>query len=154
MKKSIVILLTALSVAFAVSASEDHDHDREHEHGNEEKHDDHTEHDDHEGVSGEFKLSDKAIANFELKMQSLSGKAPWVLPKTAVMYSGEEVNIYRLRAGSFKRIDFVQKSKNGNQITIESKDLAVGDQVVIAGVGFLRIAELSAFGGTPEGHSH
>ncbi|MNL80824.1 hypothetical protein D3C87_2077680 [compost metagenome] len=76
------------------------------------------------------------------------------MPESAILHSGEEVNVYRLRDDFFKRIDFNKKSQSGGKISLESKDLKSGDQIVTRGLGFLRIAELSAFGGTPEGHSH
>ncbi|MDG0815763.1 hypothetical protein [Bdellovibrio svalbardensis] len=109
-----------------------------------------TEADEHDGV----KLSSEAIKNFELKTQILSGAAPWEIPSSAILTAGEEVNIYRLRNGFYKRIDFNLISKSGSSLKVNSKDLVKGDAVVMTGVGFLRTAEITAFGGAPEGHSH
>jgi hypothetical protein len=106
--------------------------------------------DEHEG----FKLSPEAIKSFELQHQKLNGPSPWKLPRTALLLAGEERNIYRVREGNYKRIDFKVLKDAPDSMTIESSDLKTGDEVVIKGLGFLRIAELSAFGGAPEGHSH
>jgi len=101
-----------------------------------------------------FKLSPEAIKNFELKFMKLSGDGPWTLPKSAVVHSGEEVNLFRFRSGSFKRIDFKTLRKSGSDLTVDSDDLREGDEIVLVGTGFLRVAELAAFGGVAHGHSH
>ncbi len=51
-------------------------------------------------------------------------------------------------------MDFKKIAQTNHQITLTSKDLTNGDFVVTQGLGFLRIAEIAAFGGAPEGHSH
>jgi len=155
MKHILMILMATLALK-ATANEEDHDHD----HGSEQGHAHEEESfkpkggllaaDEHDGI----KLSPTAQKNFDLEMVTLSGKAPWSVPESAVLHSGEEVNVYRLRDGFFKRVDFNKKSQSAGKITLESKDLQSGDQIVTRGLGFLRIAELSAFGGTPEGHSH
>jgi len=147
---------------------------------NEEKHDDHEKsekeenHADHQEKGHEeensnvgtdkgivkadeeqgFILSPEASKNFEIKTIKLHGVGPWTVPVSARMLSKEEVNLYRIRNGFIKRIDFKLISKNGSSIKIISSDLISGDEVITNGVGFVRIAELTAFGGAPEGHSH
>ncbi|QDK44656.1 hypothetical protein DOM22_05515 [Bdellovibrio sp. ZAP7] len=106
--------------------------------------------DEHDGI----KLSDEAEKNFELKIMTLIGNASWEVPVSALLTSGEEINIYRVRNGFYKRIDFDLISKNATHMKISSKDLAKGDGVVTSGVGFLRTAELAASGGASEEHGH
>jgi len=101
-----------------------------------------------------FILSPEATKNFEIKTMKLVGVGPWTVPDSARMLSKEEVNLYRIRNGFIKRIDFKLISKSGSLVKILSSDLATGDEVITNGVGFVRIAELTAFGGAPEGHSH
>jgi len=101
-----------------------------------------------------FKLSAEAHKNFELKTQKLSGDGPWAIPSAAVVHAGEEVNLFRMRAGFFKRIDFQNIRKSNKDIVVDSDDMREGDEIVVAGLGFLRIAELAAFGGVAHGHSH
>jgi len=171
-----------LTPTTSLDASEEHDHDHdETEHSEEsakpvnEKHekDNHQDHEDSHGHGHEenerigegkgiveynekegFRLSPEATKNFSLKTQTLLGKGPWTLPLSAVLYSGEEVNLYRLREGHVKRIDFKIQRKNKESLVVSSSDLSAGDQVAIDGVGFLRIAELAATGQTPDGHAH
>lgn len=101
-----------------------------------------------------IKLSPEALMNFELKTKELAGSGPWNIPISARLLAGEEVNLFRLRDGFYRRIDFSIVKRNGNGMTVSSKDLKAGDSIVIEGIGFLRIAEITAFGGAPEGHSH
>ena len=101
-----------------------------------------------------FKLSPEALKNFDLKFIKLNGDGPWNLPKSALVHSGEETNLFRKRNDFFKRIDFETIKNSGTQLTIDSDDLREGDEVIIIGLGFLRIAELAATGGVAHGHSH
>ena len=101
-----------------------------------------------------IKLSPEALKNFELKMTKLSGSSPWKLPLSARLLAGEEVNLYRHRDGFFKRIDFTAVASTSSEVTVRSSELNSGDEIVIGGIGFLRIAELAAFGGVAHGHSH
>ncbi|UYL07365.1 hypothetical protein B9G69_009935 [Bdellovibrio sp. SKB1291214] len=109
-------------------------------------------HGDH-GDEG-FKLSAEAVKNFGITTLRLVKSGPWTVPTSAVLYSAEEVNLYRLRNGFFKRIDFTTEKRSPAELLVRSKDLKDHDEVVVQGVGFLRTAELMATGGAPEGHSH
>lgn len=141
------------------------DHDDEHsEH--EEAHDDHSEHEEENSQVGAdkgileaseeqgIKLSPEAEKNFEIEKIVVTNSNSINISKDAVVTSGMEVNLYRYRDGFYKRIDFVKLSKNGNTLTIRSKDLRKGDSIVTRGLGFILVAEIAAFGGAPEGHSH
>lgn len=101
-----------------------------------------------------FKLSPEAIKNFELRTVKLRNVEPWSIPVSAVLNSGEEINVYRLRNGFYKRIDFSIVSKGDKELKIRTSELKPGDEVVTQGVAFLRTAEVVAIGGAPEGHSH
>ncbi len=101
-----------------------------------------------------IKLSPEAEKNFEIQKIKVSNPSSIEIPKDALITAGLEVNLYRYRAGFYKRIDFEQLSRSKNKISIRSRDLQSGDEIAITGLGFLRIAEIAAFGGAPEGHSH
>lgn len=144
------------------------------------KQDEHEGHDDHEGHSDEsggehgeensqvgadkgileaneekgIKLSPEAEKNFDIEKVAVNNSQPITISKKTIVTSGVEVNIYRYRDGFYKRIDFAQISKNDSTLTISSKDLAKGDYIVTKGLGFILVAEIAAFGGAPEGHSH
>lgn len=109
-----------------------------------------TEYDEEKG----FKLSSEALKNFDIKTMQVVSSELFTVDSNVVVHVGQEKNLFRLRDGFFKRIDYSQISKNGSKITMRSKDLKSGDQIVIQGLGFLRISEIAATGGAPEGHSH
>ncbi len=88
--------------------------------------------DEHDGI----KLAPKAVQFIGLKTAAYDGHT---IPSTALVFYQTEVGIYRLRDGWFK--------------LVPAKDLRAGDQIVIEGVGLLRVAELDAFSGEV-GHSH
>lgn len=141
------------------------DHDDEHsEHGD--AHDGHGEHEEENSQVGAdkgileaseeqgIKLSPEAEKNFEIEKVVVTNSNSTNISKDAVVTSGVEVNLYRYRDGFYKRIDFMKLSKNGIILTISSKDLMKGDSIVTRGLGFILVAEIAAFGGAPEGHSH
>lgn len=101
-----------------------------------------------------IKLSPEAYRNFEIRTFKLTGAGPWDIPASARFFSGEEINLYRLRDGHFKRVDFKLVRHSRERLTITSHDLTARDEIAVQGVGFLRMAELIALGGAPEGHSH
>lgn len=135
--------------------SEQHGHGDEHAHGEEEN----PQVGPNKGILAAseeegIKLSPEAEKNFEIQKFKVVANGAFEIPKEAVVTAGIEVNLYRYRAGFYKRVDFEQISRSGNKIQIRSKDLKNGDEIAITGLGFLRIAEIAAFGGAPEGHSH
>lgn len=134
----LVSLLTLPSIAFA-----QHEHD---EHGQEEH--------EHEEAEGDgIKLGEEALKNFGIKSVEFKG-GNLTLPKSAIFFGLQEKNLYRLRSGFFKRIDFKTISKTKTDFTVFSSDLKPGDRIVTEGLGFLRIAEIAASGGLAHGHSH
>lgn len=132
-------------------ASEDHDHHDDHE--KTEHKDEHAAHQDEEPNADGFKLNEKSTKKFGI--QTLSVKEGTIdIPRDAIFKGLNEVNVYRLRDGFYKRIDFKTLEAKKDGLKISSSDLKVGDQIVTAGVGFLRIAEIAASGGISDSHSH
>lgn len=101
-----------------------------------------------------IKLSPEAEKNFDIAKSKVTNASYVQLPKSAIVTAGTEINLFRLRNGFYKRVDFNLISKNGNSILVKSTDLAAGDEVVTSGMNFIRLAEIAAFGGAAEGHSH
>lgn len=159
----------------------DHKEDEKHgDHNEGEKHEDHKEgekehadheeggHDEHgensqvgpgkgiQAASEEegIRLSAEAEKNFEILLEKVRPDGSALIPKIAVVTAVAEVNLYRFRAGFYKRIDFEQVGTQNGDLIVRSKDLGPEDSIVVKGQGFLRIAEIAAFGGAPEGHSH
>lgn len=100
-----------------------------------------------------IRLSPEAEKNFEIKRIKVAS-LPLTIGADVIVYSGQEENLFRYRQGFYKRIDFTVMSKSNGILTVQSQHLRPGDEVVTQGLGFLRIAEIAAFGGAAEGHSH
>ncbi|MDZ4083974.1 MAG: hypothetical protein U1E10_13610 [Bdellovibrionales bacterium] len=172
-KRILAMLVLAICVRTQFALGEDgHDHGHEEkphaEEGHEDSHD-HSDHGDHDEEKSSqagpdkgilaasadkgIKLSPEAEKHFEIrKMKVTTGIIE--LPRTAIVTAGLEVNVFRFRDGFYKRIDFVQLKKFAKTISLQSRDLKMGDEIALTGLGFLRTAEIAAFGGAPEGHSH
>lgn len=142
------ILLFSLCLMTLNVLAEDHKHEEDHGHEMEHK-DDHKD----EHTENGFKLNAAAIKNFNLHYVDYVSPAV-VISSKAILRSLSEVNLFRLRAGFFKRIDFKILEKKNETLKISSSDLAAGDKIVVSGVGFLRIAEIAASGGISDSHSH
>jgi hypothetical protein len=149
------VKIMRLNTSILKKSQKTHGHGDEHAHGEEEN----PQVGPNKGILAAsedqgIKLSPEAEKNFEIQKFKITAASSFEIPKDAVVTAGLEVNLYRYRAGFYKRIDFDQLSRSGNKISIRSKDLKSGDEIAITGLGFLRIAEIAAFGGAPEGHSH
>jgi hypothetical protein len=101
-----------------------------------------------------FKLSPEAVKRFGITSRTVVSSQAVSLPKSAIFFGLQERNIFRERAGFYRRVDFKTISKSAGEYTISSDDLIAGDRVVITGIGFLRIAEIASEGGGAVGHSH
>lgn len=85
-----------------------------------------------------FRLSPEAAKNFGLKTVPYA-PGPLALPKTAIVHTLRESQIYRLRDGYLKPVDFEAVAKAEGSWTVRSNDLRPKDEIVVNGVGFLRI---------------
>lgn len=101
-----------------------------------------------------IKLAASAEKNFEIRRIKVPANGVVEIPRKAIVTAVSEVNIVRYRNGFYKRVDFEEINRTPTTVTIRSKDLKSTDEVVVQGLGFLRIAEISAFGGESEGHGH
>lgn len=174
MTKHFLVLLAMTFLGFGplASAEDGHDHKKEaqpHAEAGHQDSDDHADHGDHaeeensqagpeKGIQAAsadqgIKLSAEAEAHFAVKKKKVMGTTAEI-PKDAIVRSGIEVNLYRFRDGFYKRIDFKFLRKAGSTVVVQSDDLKAGDEIALTGLGFLRTAEIAAFGGAPEGHSH
>ena len=133
---------------------EDHSKEKKHEEKHEGKHEKKHEDSDHEEENSDgFKLNIASTKTFEINFLKFTSQNILV-PESAIYKGLNEVNVYRFRAGLYKRIDFKIISKTKSDHLISSVDLSDGDQIVISGVGFLRMAEIAASGGLSDSHSH
>ncbi len=138
---------------------DEHEGEHQDEHGDEHEENENSKVGPDKGITSAsaeegFSLSPEALKNFDVQTIKIDKASPWNIPASAVVNSLEEVNIYRIRDGHIKRIDFEIVTSDKRFMKINSHDLKNGDSVIINGVGFVRIAELVAYGGGSEGHSH
>lgn len=100
-----------------------------------------------------FKMSAEALKTFSVEKIALNGAAPWTVPTSAILITGEEKSVYRVRNDTFKRIDVTVLSKNKSESVVQSDELNAGDSLVTKGVGDIRVAEVDVTSGE-SGHSH
>lgn len=101
-----------------------------------------------------FKLSPEAMKRFEIQTTPVKdGQVS--LPKAGVVRTLTTSQVFRVRDGWIKSIDFEKVSQNGPAQTVRSKHLTNGDSVVTNGVGYLRIiaAQLGEPEDDGEGHA-
>ncbi|MBX9767200.1 MAG: hypothetical protein K2X47_08015 [Bdellovibrionales bacterium] len=151
-------------------------HDEAEEHG----HDESKEKHDHEDAHGEdaheeearpsvgegkavvradkrqgIQLSEESEKFLEIQYESLQTRSSGLeVPSAALLYTMNEVGVYRRRDKWLKLVDVkVISSANGKSI-VTSPDLRDQDQVVTTGSAIVRLADLEAFGASGDGHGH
>lgn len=144
------------------------EHGHEGEHSDEHEHEEGEEgHDDHEegggGVGPDkgitekaeagFKLSDEAFKTMGIQSKAFAGGTLSV-PSDAVVAIKAERTVFRLRGGWYKRVKIEVLNKSGKETRISSSNFREGDQIVLSGAGFLRIAEIFAEEGASHSHAH
>ncbi len=152
---SFFLLLSFTAFAEEEHQEKHHDHNVKVEAPKEDPGHSHEHEEEHEEKSNEdgFKLGPAGMKTFEIKLLKVT-TAQVNIQKAAIYKGLNEVNLYRLREGHFKRIDFKTISKTPDGLLVSSPDLKNGDEIVIQGVGFLRMAEIAATGGLSDFHSH
>jgi hypothetical protein len=142
----IILCSFVVFTSINVQASEEHKDNHKEEH---------REHDDHQNEEKQdgFKLTQVSLKTFDIKTIKYVPQKT-LISRDAVYKGLNEVNIYRVRAGLFKRIDFKILSQTKSYYLISSADLKAGDELVVNGIGFLRMAEIAATGGLENSHSH
>lgn len=100
-----------------------------------------------------FKLAPEAIKRLEITWAPINETAIRI-PKTAIANALSESNVFRFRDGWIKSVHFKVLTK-GDQVTIQSPEIQKGDQIVLTGVGYLRIiaSQLGETEEEEEGHS-
>lgn len=168
--KKIFLLLILLFNQMTILASNDHgDHD---DHEKEEKHEEHKEHKEHndhghgtskaigkgkaiEEVKDQdgFKLSNEALRSLNIKLESINS-SEFKISKQSLVTSKNQKGIYRYRDGFFKFLEIhILKEENGEYL-VNCKDLKFGDQIVVSGVGLLRVADVYSTDKSEYGHGH
>ncbi len=145
-------------------------HDDHSGHDDDKGHDDHSKHDDHEGHGGGkaigkgkaieevdekkgFRLSKEAIKTLKLKLNTVDGSSFKISKKTLVA-SKNTKGVYRFRAGFFKLLPAKITKELSDGYVVEVKGVDFGDQIVIDGVGLLRVTDVYSTDKSEYGHSH
>lgn len=169
MKNIKIITMTILLISNLAFAEGDDDHSSHqgHDHSKqEEKHDDHKGHD--HGASkaigkgkaievvdekNGFKLSKEAIKTLKLRLQNVDGDE-FEISKTTLVSSKSIKGVYRFRAGFFKLLNakILKETKSGYKVKVAGVEF--GDQIVINGVGLLRVTDVYSTDKSEYGHSH
>ncbi len=158
---SITLFLMLLSVVGAKISHEDiHDDHHEDEHELAGRHD----HDDGKSIGAGkaikevdenkgFQLSSEAVKTLSLKLKAVHGST-FRIKKDALVKSKNIKGVYRYRSGFFKFLPAKVVKKLSDGDVIEVKDVAFGDQIVINGVGLLRVTDIYSTDESEYGHSH
>lgn len=141
---------------------EKHDDDEKDEHGHNEKEKGDGEEEESVGGVGKgnavtaadehtgIQLSEKAKNAIGIKLESYQRG---FVPVAALVRHQNEISVYRLRDGWYKRVSVKIEKIENSQAFIQTEELSEGDFIVVQNVGLLRVAELDAFSGEV-GHSH
>ena len=169
---TITITMTILLISNLAFAEGDHDHSshKGHDHSKqEEKHDDHDDHKGHDHGASKaigkgkaievvdekkgFKLSKEAIKTLKLRLQNVDGDE-FEISKTTLVSSKSIKGVYRFRAGFFKLLNakILKETKSGYKVKVAGVEF--GDQIVINGVGLLRVTDVYSTDKSEYGHSH
>ncbi|PIK13711.1 hypothetical protein [Halobacteriovorax sp. JY17] len=152
----------------------EHTHEEGDDH-HEEKHDDHEEHGDsdkhgHDHGGGKaigegkaitevdeergFKLSQEAITSLGIKLKTITKFNHLLIAKKSLVTSKSEKGIYRFREGFFKFISVKIIKEQGDGYLIQVDSLKAKDQIVVSGIGLLRVSDVYSTDKSEYGHAH
>jgi hypothetical protein len=95
-------------------------------------------------------VSPQAIKRLGLESTTLTGNAPWNVPKEGIIFSKDDKFIYLVKNGKYKAIQVEATSLGNGNYQVNSWQLKTNDQILIKGTALLRIAELDASSGEEE----
>ena len=142
----VFILFISLSY-FNVQADE---HGHGHEHEKEEKH---TSGDAHEGKEEAIELSPEAMKNFGIKVQKIVPKSQRAeIPLSAIVDSKDKKQIFIFHGGKYEVRDVNIIKRSPTSVTVDS--FSESEDVVVSGVNFLKVVEMSHGEEGGGGHGH
>lgn len=110
---------------------------------------------DHGGEEKEFEIKSEAAEFLKIKTQKIQKEnGRFKVPKESLVYFQSDIGVYVKGNGHFKMIEVTSYQLQGQFAFIQSKELNDGDDVVVSGVSFVRIAHLEATGQGGQGHAH
>ena len=178
---TLVVFLSTINISLAedehghegreqISNEEHKEHERKDDHDNDkDQHEgeNHHEHGDHEGgksigkgkaieqVDEEkgFMLSKEAIKTLGIRLEKVES-SQFHIGKSTLVASKDTKGVYRFRAGFFKLVpvEIIKEDEDGYRV--KTKEIDFGDQIVIGGVGLLRVSDIYSTDKAEYGHSH
>ncbi len=100
-----------------------------------------------------FKLSEKAIKNFDIKTMVATSNTI-ELVRSALVEVRDQKYVYRMRDGWIKKVQVRVLSKEKSKVVLEISDVRSTDLIITGGAGFVRTAEIITEEGVSHGHSH
>lgn len=92
-----------------------------------------------------IRLSEKAAHNLELFLSPVKQSGFITVPTSALVKFQDFYGVYRKRDGWFKMVEVEPSIKNGTSV-ISSKELKIGDEIVVANADLLRVVDLDVWG--------
>jgi hypothetical protein len=128
----------------------------------EEEHEAHEQNEEHEGDAHkenkkeeDIVLTEEAIKNFGIKtMKFVQTKKEMELPLSALVTSKDKTQIFFKHEGKFEMKEVNVSKRNGKTFFIDNISIPVSAEIVISGVNFLKVVELSHGEDGSQGHSH
>ncbi len=101
-----------------------------------------------------FKLSVKAIKTLGIEFIKLDQSSRWKVPQSSLVNIKQSFMVYRRFDGWLTMVLVKVISKDSQFAVIESADLESGDEVVTAGVHFVRMTDADLNSGTVDSCAH
>lgn len=92
-----------------------------------------------------IRLSEKAVQNLNLRFSPIATDEAAKIPVTALVKFQDFLAVYRKRDGWFKMVEVEPRIQNGTAL-IASKDLKLGDEIVVENASLLRVVDLDVWG--------
>lgn len=92
-----------------------------------------------------IRLSEKAVKNLELRLSPIKQSGALSIPTSALVKFQDFYAVYRKRDGWFKMIEVEPQITNGSSV-VSSKELKMGDEIVIENADLLRVVDLDVWG--------
>lgn len=100
-----------------------------------------------------FKLSPQAVQSLGLKTKSIRSRA-FEVPRSALVLVNDRAGLYRLREGFYKFIPIDGWDVSAKTLNVQSKEFREGDEIVVRGVGLLRVSDVYSTDEAEYGHGH
>lgn len=92
-----------------------------------------------------IRLSDNALRNIELRFATVLTDGAITVPANELVAFQDFFAVYRRRDGWIKMIEVEPRTSNGTA-QVSSKELKIGDEIVVKNAALLRVVDLDVWG--------